>query len=507
MAMRLTGMNSGLDTESIIQELVAVRQKKVDNTKKEQKKLEWKQEAWKDLNTKLKSFQNKYVSNMRLSADYAKKTTKVSNSNIANVITSENAVNSVQTLRVERLAKTAYLTGGKLAGSDAGKLNALTKLSDITGSTVEGEGTITLTTGTGSSAKSVDITVNENTTISDVLTQLKDNGLNASFDEKQGRLFVSSKKSGEANDFTLTSSDANGLAALSALKLTEDAGATKVDGSNAKIWLNDAEFTSDTNVFQINGLTITALQQTKAGEEVTLTTENDTSGIYDMIKNLFKEYNELINSMDKLYNDESGKDYDPLSEEEEYSMSEKKVEDWEQKIKDSLLYRDENLSDISSALKEVMSSGFTVNGKTMYLSDFGIATLGYFSAKDNERNAYHIDGDADDENTSTATNKLKEMITNNPDTVVDFFSQLSQKLYDKMFDMSKSVNGYRSYGNFYDDKKLTSDYTSYNSKIADLEEKLFAYEDKWYKKFAEMETAMAKMQSNSNAVTSMLGGL
>lgn len=507
MAMRLTGMNSGLDTESIIQELVAVRQKKVDNTKKEQKKLEWKQEAWKDLNTKLKSFQNKYVSNMRLSADYAKKTTKVSNSNIANVITSENAVNSVQTLRVERLAKTAYLTGGKLAGSDAGKLNALTKLSDITGSTVEGEGTITLTTGTGSSAKSVDITVNENTTISDVLTQLKDNGLNASFDEKQGRLFVSSKKSGEANDFTLTSSDANGLAALSALKLTEDAGATKVDGSNAKIWLNDAEFTSDTNVFQINGLTITALQQTKAGEEVTLTTENDTSGIYDMIKNLFKEYNELINSMDKLYNDDSGKDYDPLSEEEEYSMSEKKVEDWEQKIKDSLLYRDENLSDISSALKEVMSSGFKVNGKTMYLSDFGIATLGYFSAKDNERNAYHIDGDADDENTSTATNKLKEMITNNPDTVVDFFSQLSQKLYDKMFDMSKSVNGYRSYGNFYDDKKLASDYTSYTSKIADLEEKLFAYEDKWYKKFAEMETAMAKMQSNSTAVTNMLGGL
>lgn len=507
MAMRLTGMNSGLDTESIIQELVAVRQKKVDNTKKEQKKLEWKQEAWKDLNTKLKSFQNKYVSNMRLSADYAKKTTKVSNSNIANVITSENAVNSVQTLRVERLAKTAYLTGGKLAGSDAGKLNALTKLSDITGSTVEGEGTITLTTGTGSSAKSVDITVNENTTISDVLTQLKDNGLNASFDEKQGRLFVSAKKSGEASDFTLTSSDANGLAALSALKLTEDAGATKVDGSNAKIWLNDAEFTSDTNVFQINGLTITALQQTKAGEEVTLTTENDTSGIYDMIKNLFKEYNELINSMDKLYNDESGKDYDPLSEEEEYSMSEKKVEDWEQKIKDSLLYRDENLSDISTALKDVMSSGFTVNGKTMYLSDFGIATLGYFSAEKYERNAYHIDGDADDENTSTATNKLKEMITNNPDTVVSFFSQLSQKLYDKMFDMSKSVNGYRSYGNFYDDKKLTSDYTSYTSKIADLEEKLFAYEDKWYKKFAEMETAMAKMQSNSTAVTNMLGGL
>lgn len=507
MAMRLTGMNSGLDTESIIQELVAVRRTKVETAQKEQKKLEWKQEAWKDLNSKIKSFQNKFVSNMRLSSDYAKKTTKVSNSDVANVITGENAVNSVQSLRVERLAKTAYLTGGKLEGSETGKLNALTKLSDITGSQVAGEGTITLTTGKGSSAKTVDITVNENTTISDVLTQLKDNGLNATFDEEQGRLFVSAKSSGEASDFTLSSNDANGLAALSALKLTEDADAKKVDGTNAKIFLNDAEFTSTTNVFKINGLTITALQETKQGEEVTLTTENDTSGIYDMIKNFFKEYNELINSMDKFYNNKSGKDYDPLTEEEEYSMSEKKVEDWEKKIKESLLYRDENLSDISSALKSVMSSGFEVNGKTMYLSDFGINTLGYFTAPDNERNAYHIDGDADDENTATAADKLKSMISNDPDSVVSFFTQLSQKLYDEMFDLSKSVNGYRSYGNFYDDKKLTLDYSDYTSKIANLEEKLFAYEDKWYAKFAKMETAMAKMQSNSTAVTNMLGGL
>lgn len=507
MAMRLTGMNSGLDTESIIQELVAVRRTKVETAQKEQKKLEWKQEAWKELNSKIKSFQNKFVSNMRLSSDYAKKTTKVSNSDVANVITGENAVNSVQSLRVDRLAKTAYLTGGKLEGSEAGKLNALTKLSDITGSRVAGEGTITLTTGKGSSAKTVDITVNENTTISDVLTQLKDNGLNATFDEEQGRLFVSAKSSGEASDFTLSSNDANGLAALSALKLTEDADAKKVDGTNAKIFLNDAEFTSTTNVFKINGLTITAMQETKPGEEVTLTTENDTSGIYDMIKNFFKEYNELINSMDKFYNNKSGKDYDPLTEEEEYSMSEKKVEDWEKKIKESLLYRDENLSDISSALKSVMSSGFEVNGKTMYLSDFGINTLGYFTAPDNERNAYHIDGDTDDENTATAADKLKSMISNDPDSVVSFFTQLSQKLYEEMFDLSKSVNGYRSYGNFYDDKKLTLDYSDYTSKIANLEEKLFAYEDKWYAKFAKMETAMAKMQSNSTAVTNMLGGL
>ena len=47
MALRMTGMMSGLDTESIIQELVAAKQTKVDTLKKEQTKLEWKQDAWK----------------------------------------------------------------------------------------------------------------------------------------------------------------------------------------------------------------------------------------------------------------------------------------------------------------------------------------------------------------------------------------------------------------------------------------------------------------------------
>ena len=98
------------------------------------------------------------------------------------------------------------------------------------------------------------------------------------------------------------------------------------------------------------------------------------------------------------------------------------------------------------------------------------------------------------------------MIANDPDTVISFFSGLSKNLYDKMFEMSKSVDGYRSFGNFYDDKKMKSDYDSYKSKIAELEVKLTEYENKWYAKFSKMETALAKMQSNASAVTSLLGG-
>ena len=74
MAMRMTGMYSGMDTESIIQELVSAKRTKVDDVKKKQTKLEWKQDAWKDLNTKLKNLQSKYISNMRFASSYMKKT-------------------------------------------------------------------------------------------------------------------------------------------------------------------------------------------------------------------------------------------------------------------------------------------------------------------------------------------------------------------------------------------------------------------------------------------------
>lgn len=491
MAMRLTGMYSGLDTDTIIQELVAAKRTKVDDKTKEQKKLKIKQDTWSELNKKLKSLQSR-VAGMRLSDAYTKRTTKVSNSSIASVITGDGAMNGVQQLRVEQLAKIGYMTGGKVSKT-GGTANALSTLKDLG-----------LSDGGTLKINGKDITVGVGTSVSDVLNELKKAGLNANFDENQQRIFISSKDYGADNNFTIEG-DEPVLNALGLnVKGTGDAKAVKVDGQDAKIILNDATFTSKNNVFDINGLTITAL--TESSETVTLTTEMDTDGIYDMIKGFLKQYNEVMNEMDKLYNASSAKGYEPLTNDEKMSMSDSEIEEWEKKIKDSILRKDENLSTVSSSLREIMSGGISVGGKTMYLFDFGIDTLGYFDAEENERNMYHIDGDADDAETSGKADKLRGMIASDPDTVINFFSQLSQQLYGKMFDMSKSVNGYRSYGNFYDDKKMQSDYDDYTSKIKDLEDKLTAYEDKWYAKFSKMETAMAKMQSSQNALAGLLGG-
>ena len=513
MAMRLSGLMSGMDTESIVQQLVEAKSKKVETAKKDQTKLQWKQDVWKDLNTKLKNLQAKYLSTMRFSDAYSKKTTKVSNANAVSVITGEGAVNGVQELEVNRLAKTAYLTGAKVAkreGASDEDLSALSKMSDLMEFETDADGkeiakNLKLTKNDGSE---VDIELTSETTISDVLNKLKGEGLNANFDAAQKRFFISAKESGDEGNFTITSDSEDALKALG-LKIPPvgslEQGASYIKGQSAQITLNGATFESQNNVFEINGLTFTALSETK-GETVTVTTQQDTDGIYDLIKGFLKEYNTIINELDKVYNADSAKDFEPLSDEEKEAMSEGEIEKYEKKIKDSLLRRDSSVSSIASALKEVMMKGAEVNGKAMSLSEFGIETLGYFTAPDNEKNAYHIDGDPDDADTSGKADKLKSMIASDPDTVISFFTKLSQNLYKAMDEQSKSVEGYRSFGSFYDDKKMKTDYDDYTTKIKELEAKLSDYEDKWYKKFAEMETAMAKMQNNANAVTSLIGG-
>ena len=105
MSIRITGMFSGLDTESIISELVSAQSVKKNSLVKAQTKLSWKQDAWKALNTKIYNFYTNTLSDMRYQSSYLKKITKVSNTNAISVITGDNAVDCVRSVKVNQLAK------------------------------------------------------------------------------------------------------------------------------------------------------------------------------------------------------------------------------------------------------------------------------------------------------------------------------------------------------------------------------------------------------------------
>ena len=132
-------------------------------------------------------------------------------------------------------------------------------------------------------------------------------------------------------------------------------------------------------------------------------------------------------------------------------MSDDEVKKWEEKIKDSLLRKDSTLGSVLDTMKNDMARSFKVGDKSYSLSSFGIATLGYFNSPENETGVYHIDGDKDDTKTSANTDKLREMIASDPDTVISFFSQLSTQLYT---DLGKKMAA----------SSTSSAYTIYNDK-------------------------------------------
>ena len=230
MAMRLSGLMSGMDTESIIAQMVEAKKTKVTKAVKAQKSLKYKQDAWKTLNTQIMGLYNKSLSTMRFQSAYMKKTTKVSNSSVVSVITGENAMNGVQSLKVEKLAKSAFLTGskvGKVVDEFGDEKNATgsNTLGDL-GLAEGGVGYINVSLENGKTSR---IAVNSNTTINDFVGKLRDAGINANFDENNSRFYITGKTSGSEGNFDISSNDIVGLDALQALGL--DYGISNVDNS------------------------------------------------------------------------------------------------------------------------------------------------------------------------------------------------------------------------------------------------------------------------------------
>ena len=524
--IRMTGMVSGMDTESIIKAYTSKTEAKLKKARNKKTLNTWTQDAWKDMNSKIYGFYTKTLSTNRFSAAYKKMKTTTSNSALS-VTAGENAVAGAQTARIKSAASAAYMTGSKVTGAGQEALKSSDTLDKLG---FGEETTLTLKKGDGTTT---DITVSGSMTMNDFTKQLKDVGLNANFDETNQRLFISAKSTGTESDFDFvvrnpanSSNRAvnNSLSKLGLLKAEDaqayvdfynktngtsktakdfgwGASASKIDGSNAKLILNGAEFESQTNTFKINGSTYTINHMpSDPNENISVNTDTDYDGVYDVVKNMLKEYNSLINEMSKAFNAESSKGYDPLTDEQKEAMSEKEVEEWEKKIKDSLLRNDENLSGVMQALTSTMMDGIEVGGKKMYLSDFGINTQDYFSADKNERNALHIDGDKDDEVSAGNTDKLKAMISSDPETVTSFFQQLAGKLYDNLYE-KMGTSSLSSIYKVYNDKQLKEESTSWDNKIMELEDKITKIEDKWYSRFSKMETKLAKMQKNQTAVS------
>lgn len=356
-----------------------------------------------------------------------------------------------------------------------------------------------------------EIEISADKKISDITAKLAEFGVNASFDSENGQIRINSSDSFEivANS---EESNSDSYKAMSSLGLahatTTYEAANKIDGKDSEIVLNGTTFTSKGNSFTINGLSIDVQGVTGSGDEnaIKLTVSTDTQEIYDRIKSFLSEYNSIINEMTKMYNADSAKGYEPLTDEERDAMSDTEVEKWESKIKDALLRRDSTLDGVMSVMINAMSGSHEINGKSMSLATLGIETLGYLKAPKNEQNAFHIAGDEDDENSKSEPDKLMAAITENPDNVIEFMKKITSELYSQLDTKMKENPSMSSVYKVYNDKEMDKQYSDYTTTIKNWEKKVSAKEDYYYKKFTAMETALSKMQSQTNSLSGLFGG-
>ena len=288
----------------------------------------------------------------------------------------------------------------------------------------------------------------------------------------------------------------------SAVKESADGtGMVVIEAADSIVQVNGATLTSSNTTLDVNGLSLNLVSA--SDREVKVTVSNDSTAVYDAIKDFVEQYNSALSEMNKYYYADSARGYDPLTDDQKEAMSDEEVEKWETKIKDSLLRRDSTLSGILETFRTSLT-GITVkasDGKTYSLANLGITT-----GKDyKEYGLLHIKDDEDDTDYADSENTLQSMINSDPDIVMEVMSGIVSNLYDSINKKISTTTTMKSALSFYNDKEMTKQMTQYKKDIKSWETKLSDMEDRYYKQFSAMETALSKLQSQQNSLASYLG--
>ena len=347
-------------------------------------------------------------------------------------------------------------------------------------------------------------------TMSDIISAVNRSnaGVEMKYSSLTDSITLKNKEYGAMHDITLTD---NGAKLLESLGLI-GAGAMKTLAKDATFDLDGiVGMTRSSNAFTIEGNSYTLKQI----GEVKLTITKNTDEMVSKIKNFVTKYNELIDKINGKFGEKYEKAYQPLTDIEKESMDSDTISKWETKAKVGLLSRDSSLSAITLAMRSALSE--KVDGVGLSLSEIGISSSSYL-----DKGKLLID-----------ETKLKEALNNNYSEVVSLFTKestttytttltdgtkratrnsengLSQRLYDILQDNIRTTGGK---GILLQKAGMPGDITEYTNildKEMDVQEllmislqtKITAKEDRLYARFAALEKAMNKMNSQSSWLT------
>ncbi len=325
----------------------------------------------------------------------------------------------------------------------------------------------------------------ENDTLRDLINTVNKSNTNVSinYSTLSNGLNISTKTTGSDKTLSIVNIEGNAFGLNSAFNISEGS----YIGENAKLKINGYTVEKSTNEFSIDGIQYKLKDTLSSGESLSFNLVRDIDFTVNKIKDFVGKYNEMLDSLNKLVNEDKYRDYTPLTEEQKESMNEKDIEKWEEKAKSGLLKNDSALTSLLSSLRSSVYEN--VEGVGMNLSDIGITTQLY-----SERGKLVIDEKV-----------LRSALSERPDDVKNLFiatTQMSEEIdseakykSDGFFArMITSINGYYDKIDF---TRMDKEISDYDTKIKDLEEKLIDNQERYYKQFTQLETALAKMESQS----------
>ena len=488
--LRITGLSSTLDTDSIVTGLLTTDKSRIDKQFQVKTKLEWKADAYREMNTLLKNFRQENLSTLKASTNMLSSTalkmfnvTMLDTSSAVTVSAGTSASEGTYTINeISQLAKAAVTTNTDTTGvfsSDIAYDTALQDLSFNNAIQFDENNAITF------SINGKDFSFTKDNTVGDVINTINssDAGVTMKYSSLTKNFTITSKTTGAASEVNIVNKTGNAFAT--------DGAAFKIaqgvyNGQNAKLKIEGVDVEKDTNSFTIDGITYTLKGESTT--PVSFTIDKDIDGIVDKVKNFISNYNTMIDTLQTRIDEETYKSYPPLTDDQREQLTETQQKKWDDFSKSGLLRNDSN---ISGLLNKMRSAFYTdVEGTGVSPSELGLNT-GIYS----DHGKITIDED-----------KLRAAIENNPDLVTKVFTQsstatdASQKFKESglINRISIAMNEYTATTTDVNLKNLDDEIDDADEYLTTLQTRYDNNEEKYYARFTAMETALAKLNSQQS---------
>jgi flagellar hook-associated protein 2 len=505
-SLRISGLSSGIDTESAIKELMKAQRIPVDKLKKKRMSFEWTRDAYREVNTKLTDFRNNKVFNYRL--DQTLSPMGVSLQGNKEALTATVAPGATPTNMIVDVTNLAVAASKWSTSSiHAGAFSSTAKL-NTQGAALGGVlGTYTFSVnGTAISVNTAQDSLN------DVLTRInRTTNVSAFFDSTTGKVSFAAKNSGLTNgaggaDAHISFADTSGNFLSDVLNIntgsntTSGGGQDSVAGANANLTINGMVTTRTSNTFTINGTTINLLKAS-AGQTTTVMVDEDVDKTVQVIKDFIKDYNDALSFVQGKSKEPKFRDYLPLTDEEKSALKETEVEQYEKKARSGLLRGDSILKEFETKMRAATSNPVSHSG-TVYktLTSIGIETglytdFGKLTLKDES--------------------KLRAALAAKPEEVKAIFNNtgngdsntndvgIANRLYTDVKNVIDKLTRKAGTASVVDNSVLGKQILALNKDILKKTDQLTEIENRYYKQFSQMEGAM----NNFNAQSSYLGNL